>query len=69
MSPITAPDLDGFASRKVTDREGAMTNGVPDSLGGWIDRYMALAVTRVRSTKVVDSRCLEDGHIVRMSQV
>ncbi len=54
MRPIAAPDLAGFTSRKVSAREGAMTHGVSDSVETWIDRYLALAVTGVRSTGVAD---------------
>jgi hypothetical protein len=54
MRPIAAPDLNRFTSRKVTAREGAMTNGGSDSVEAWIDRYLALAVTGVRSTAVTD---------------
>jgi len=54
MRPIAAPDLNRFTSRKVTACEGAMTHGGSDSVEAWSERYLALAVTGVRSTGVTD---------------
>jgi len=62
MRPMATPDLDGFTSRKVIVPVGALTNGVPDSLEAWIDRYLTLAVTGVRSAGVTDKMTL---HLAR----
>jgi len=62
MRPMAAPDLHVFTSRKVTTVEEPVMSGVPEGLEGWIDRYLALAVTGVRSTGVADKITL---HLAR----
>src|SRR2546430_7007371 len=54
MRTMTASDLPGFASRKVTVPAAAPAAGVPDSLAAWSEQYLALAVRGVRSTGVAD---------------
>ena len=44
--------LEKFTSRKVNRPSDAGPDGVPDSLVAWMDRYLALAVTGVRSEGV-----------------
>lgn len=54
MRAMTASDLPGFTSRKVTKSDAALVNGVPDSLTAWSEHYLALAVRGVRSAGVID---------------
>lgn len=54
MRAMTASDLPGFTSRKVTTPLAALADGVPDSLVAWGERYLALAVTGVSSGGVAD---------------
>src|SRR5207245_1886562 len=65
-TPITAPQLANFTSRKVTGLADTLTEAVPDSLTAWMARYLTFAIVGVRSPAVAEKIAL---HLDRFIQL
>jgi len=64
-TPITAPQLASFTSRKATGLADTLADAIPDSLTAWMTRYLTFAVVGVRSPAVAEKIAL---HLDRFIQ-